>query len=131
LRRSSHVPGDASARYTRAWFGANGSLYRIDPKTGAAKYLFTPIPERPSRLAAMALGPDGMAYGITGRDGGCELLRFDPRTETYKLLGPIRDTDGVCCWQAHDIVALPDGTLFAGENDVPTRSGYLWECKIA
>jgi hypothetical protein len=110
--------------------GANGSLYRIDPKTGAAKYLFTPIADRRSRLAAMALGPDGKAYGITGRDGRCELLRFDPRKETYELLGPVRDAEGVCCWQAHDIVALPDGTLFAGENDNPNRSGYLWECKI-
>ncbi len=111
--------------------GASGSLYRVDPKTGKAEYLFTPIPGWRSRLASMALAPDGFAYGITGRDGQCELLRFDPRNEKYELLGKIKDENGEPCWQVHDIVALPDGTLFAGENDVPYRSGYLWECRLS
>ncbi|MFA5865674.1 MAG: hypothetical protein WC975_13435 [Phycisphaerae bacterium] len=110
--------------------GANGSLYRIDPKTGKATYLFTPIHDRRSRLASMTLAADGFAYGVTGRDGRCELLRFDPRKEDYQLLGEIRDEHGISCWQVHDIVALPDGTLYAGENDVPTRSGYLWEITL-
>jgi hypothetical protein len=77
----------------------------------------------------MALGPDGMAYGVTGREGRCKLLRFDPKSEQYDLLGKVRDPDGTCCWQVHDIVALPDGILYAGENDVPHRSGYLWEIR--
>jgi len=111
--------------------GDNGSLFRIDPADGRAERLFTPIGERRSRLAAMALAPDGCAYGVTGRDGRCELLRFDPVGETYELLGPIVDQDGVACWQIHDIVALPDGTLYAGENDVPQRSGWLWELTTA
>jgi hypothetical protein len=111
--------------------GANGSLYRIDPKTGKAEYLFTPISDRRSRLASMAPAPDGFAYGITGRDGKCVLLRFDPKCEKYELMGEIKDESGEPCWQVHDIVALPDGTLFAGENDVPYRSGYLWECRLS
>ena len=110
--------------------GANGSLFRIDPKSGKAEYLFTPVPDRPSRLASMCLAEDGCAYGVTGRAGNCELLQFDPLTEQYELLGRIRDEDGVDCWQIHDIVSLPDGTIYAGENDVPTRSGYLWEIAI-
>lgn len=110
--------------------GANGSLYRINPKSGEAEYLFTPIPDRPSRLASLALAADGCAYGVTGRAGRTELLRFDPAEETYELLGPIKDGNGVACWQAHDIVSLPDGTLYAAENDVPTRSGYLWEIML-
>lgn len=110
--------------------GGNGALYRIAPESGQAEYLFSPVVERRSRLASMALGDDGYAYGVVGRDGQCELLRFDPAKESYELLGEIVDQDGVRCWQVHDLVVLPDGTLYAGENDVPHRSGYLWEIKI-
>jgi len=110
--------------------GGNGSLYRIDIDTGKAKYLGTPIPDRRSRLASMAIGPDGCAYGVTGRDGQCELLRLDPKTEEYELLGDIVDEDGVHCWQIHDVEITPDGKLYAGENDVVHRSGYLWEINI-
>ena len=110
--------------------GGNGSLYRIDTKKKRAEYLFTAIDNRRSRLAAMCMARDGFAYGITGRDGRCELLRFDLRTEEYELLGEIKTSDGINCWQIHHIISLPDGTLFAGENDVPIRSGYLWEIKL-
>ncbi|MFC1525785.1 hypothetical protein ACFL6X_03120 [Candidatus Latescibacterota bacterium] len=106
--------------------GANGSLYRIDPETGMGTYLATPIADRPSRLASLALGPDGAAYGVTGRGGQCEVLRFDPRAETYELLGPVVDGDDRC-WQVHDVAVTVDGVLYAGENDNPHRSGYLWE----
>ena len=67
---------------------------------------------------------------MTGRDGKCELMRFDPNTEQYELLGEIVDTDGVACWQVHHIIALPDGTFYAAENDNPHRSSYLWEIKL-
>ena len=107
--------------------GGNGSLYRIDPKTGQAKYLFTPIEQHRSRLAAMTLGEDGYAYGVTGREGKCQLLKFDPQAETYELLGNIVDADGTACWQAHHTIVLPDGAIYAGENDNPYRSSYLWE----
>lgn len=110
--------------------GANGSLYRIDPSTGKASYLFTPIPDRPSRLASMTLAPDGYAYGVTGRNGQCELLRFDFRNTQYELLGPVVGTDGETCWQVHDICAADDGVLYACENDNPRRSGYLWEIAL-
>lgn len=109
--------------------GANGSLYRIDPQTGKGEYLFTPIERRRSRLAAMTLAGDGFAYGVTGRDGKCELLKFNPETETYELLGDIVDADGTTCWQVHHTIVLPDGTIYAGENDNPYRSSYLWEIK--
>ena len=109
--------------------GGNGSLYRVDMETGMGAYLGTPISDRRSRLAALCLGPDGLAYGVTGRDGRCEVIRFDPRTEAYKLLGPVSDGD-VHCWQVHDVAMAPDGTLYAGENDNPYRSGYLWEIRI-
>ena len=109
--------------------GANGSLYRVDTETGMGTYLGTPVSDRRSRLASLRLGPDGAAYGITGRDGQCEVLRFDPRTEKYELLGPVVDGDHRC-WQVHDLAITPDGVLYAGENDNPYRSGYLWEITL-
>ena len=84
---------------------------------------------RPSRLAAMALGPDGCAYGVTGREGRCELLRFDFRSTRYELLGPVRDEHGDAAWQVHDICRTNDGVFYACENDNPVRSGYLWEIR--
>ena len=109
--------------------GANGSLYRVDLDTGMGTYLGTPIADRRSRLASMALGPDGAAYGVTGRDGQCEVIRFDPATEQYELLGEVVDGD-TRCWQVHDVAVADDGTIYAGENDNPYRSGYLWEIEI-
>lgn len=109
---------------------ANGSLYRIDIHTNEATYLFTPISDRRSRLAALAVGPDGYAYGVTGRDGDCRLLRFDFRNTKYELLGKVVDQEGEPCWQIHHVVITDDGVLYAGENDIPHRSGYLWEIKL-
>ena len=113
--------------------GAGGALYKIDPKTGDAKFLFKAIGEkgRRSRLASMHLGPDGMAYGVTGRDGKCEILRFNPNDESFTLLGPLTDSQtGEAAWQIHDVCITPDGVLYAGENDNPHRSGYLWEVEL-
>ena len=110
--------------------GPNGSLYRIDTDTAESQYLFTPIKDRPSRLASLVVGTDGFAYGVTGREGKCELLRFDFKKTKYELLGPIVATDGTACFQAHDICVTSDGTFYVCENDNPGRSGYLWEIKI-
>ena len=110
--------------------GANGSIYRINTKTGYAAYLFTPVEDRNSRLASMKKGPDGYAYGIVGRDGKCELLRFDYKNTKYELLGQIIDKEGTPCYQIHDLVITDDMVIYACENDVPHRSGYLWEIKL-
>ena len=84
---------------------------------------------RCSRLASLRMAPDGYAYGVTGRDGHCKLLQFDPLKEKYKLLGEI--TDGhESCWQAHDVTITTDNVIYACENDNPNRSGYLWEIKL-
>lgn len=110
--------------------GANGSLYRIDPDTGKAEYLFTPVSDRPSRLASLATVDDNVAYGIVGREGRCELLRVHFREGRYDLLGPIEDDEGHRMFQCHDIVATEDGVLFACENDNPYRSSFLWEITV-
>ncbi|MDP6775424.1 MAG: hypothetical protein QGI83_01525, partial [Candidatus Latescibacteria bacterium] len=109
--------------------GDNGSIYRIDRETGMGTLLGTPVPDRRSRLTTLQPGPDGGAYGVTGRDGQCEVIRFDPETETYDLLGPVVDGDERC-WQVHDVAVAADGTIYAGENDNPYRSGYLWEIQL-
>ena len=108
---------------------ANGSIYRLDTETGMGTYLDTPIPDRRSRLTTLQPGPDGAAYGVTGRDGQCEVIRFDPETEQYELVGKVVDGEDRL-WQAHDVAVAPDGTIYAGENDNPYRSGYLWEIKL-
>jgi hypothetical protein len=109
--------------------GGNGSLYRVDPQTGQGTYLGTPIADRPSRLTSLRLAPDGKAYGVTGRAGQCEVIRFDPRSEKYELIGAVTDGDEPC-WQVHDVTITPDGVLYAGENDNPRRSGYVWEIQL-
>jgi len=110
--------------------GDNGSLYRIDTRSGQAVYLGTPIRKNRSRLASMVKHPDGYAYGIVGRDGHCRLLRFDPRNDNYEVGDMVIDEEGIAMWQCHDITCTPDGVLYAGENDNPYRSSYLWEIKI-
>jgi streptogramin lyase len=109
--------------------GANGSLYRVNTENGKGEYLGTPVTDRPSRLASLALGKDGNAYGVTGRDGRCELIRFDFQRGKYELLGKIGESGagGEACWQIHNVVFADNGTLYACENDVPHRSSYLWE----
>jgi len=108
--------------------GDNGSLYRINPETAEAEYLGTPIADQPSRLTNLVMHTDGNAYGVTGRLGNCRVLRFNPRDNKYELIGdPLKDESGEPTWQIHDVSISPDGVLYAGENDVPHRSGYLWE----
>lgn len=110
--------------------GDNGSLYRIETHTAAVTYLGTPISNHASRLTALAMHSDGYAYGITGRNGACRLLRFDPATDTFELGDAIVDSDGVHMFQCHDVTITPDGVMFAGENDNPSRSSYLWEIQL-
>ena len=107
--------------------GSNGSLYRVDPETGEARFLFTPTPDRRSRLSSMIRAEEGIAYGITGRDYQCELMRVDYRKGTFEKLGFVRDAEGDAMYQCHHLVLTDDGALYACENDNPYRSSYLWE----
>lgn len=108
--------------------GAGGSFYRLDPATGQATFLFTPTADRPSRLSSLVKAEDGVAYGVTGRNGQCELMRVCYQEGTYEKLGPIRTADAAL-WQNHDIVKAGN-SLFICENDNPYRSSYLWEVTI-
>ena len=115
--------------------GGAGGFYRLDPKTGDAEFLFQAVGDegrgRRSRMAGIQMGPDGFAYAVTGRDGECEILKFNPADETHELIGALKDSDtGVAAFQVHDVCVTPDGILYAGENDNPYRSGYLWEVAL-
>lgn len=110
--------------------GANGSLFRIDPATGDAEFLFNAVPDRRSRLASLAQTQDGLAYGVVGRDYDCELMRFDCKDGSFEKLGAVVDVDGKPMFQCHNIVATPDGVFYASENDNPYRSSYLWEITL-
>lgn len=105
---------------------AEGLLCRIDPDDHSVALIGKPGPHR--RLAAMANGPDGMLYGAAGRDGAATLFRFNPANGVLEDLGLIYDPVlQERAFQLHDMTIAADGTIFAGENDVPYRSGYLWE----
>jgi hypothetical protein len=110
--------------------GGNGSLYRLCPSSGEVQLLGTPISAQPSRLTSMALHSDGCAYGITGRQGQCRLLRLDLRNDKWELGDAIVDEDGIAMWQCHDIAITPEGVLYTAENDHPARSSYLWEITL-
>lgn len=110
--------------------GANGSFYRFDPDSGDAEFLFTPTPDRRSRLSSLVKTEDGVAYGVTGRDGECELMRVFYKEARFEKLGRIVDAEGNAMFQCHDIVATSDGVLYACENDNPHRSSYLWEITL-
>jgi hypothetical protein len=107
-----------------------GSLYRIDPATGKVAFVCSPMGDRPSRLTSMALGSEDFAYGVIGREGACELLRFNTLTGDAELLGPVADGDDRC-WQVHDVALHSStNTLYACENDPPSRSGFLWKIAL-
>ena len=110
--------------------GANGSLYRIDTESGEAQFLFTPTPDRPSRLTSMVGCGNDAAYGVTGRAGNCELMRVNYKAGTFEKLAPVRDEAGCAMWQCHHMVAAGKDTLYLCENDNPYRSSYLWEVQL-
>ena len=55
------------------------------------------------------------------------MIKFDPSHDSWELGGAIVDEHGVAMHQCHDLAITKEGVIYAGENDVPDRSGYLWE----
>jgi len=108
-----------------------GALYKLDTETARAEFVCRPIEYGPSRLASLRLGPDGMAYGVVGMDFNIQLMRFNPKDDSYRLLGPVYDQSiGEGAHQIHDVAITDDLTIYAGENDNIRRSSYLWECRL-
>jgi len=126
----AHVDGMIAAPNGNIYCGSGeGGLFRIDPETAKVTPLGAPVP--PARIAAFAVGTDGFLYGIGGRYGNASLFRMDLDTEKCELLGPLYDpAAGESAWQIHDMDFTADGAIFAGENDNPFRSSYLWEIRL-
>jgi hypothetical protein len=105
---------------------SEGLLCRIDPESHQVRAIGKPGPG--GRLAALANGPDGKMYGTAGRDGSVVLFSYDPSRDRLRELGPIFDPEiAERAWHIHALTMFKDGSIYAGENDVPHRSGYLWE----
>jgi hypothetical protein len=105
---------------------AEGLLCRIDPDTHQVRAVGKPGPA--ARLAAMTNGPDGKLYGSAGKDGSIILFSYDPARDRLRDLGPVFDHEShERAWHLHSLTMFKDGVIYAGENDVPHRSGYLWE----
>lgn len=129
------LDGKGFVRQDGAHTGPDGAVYmgtlegllcRIDPDSGKLDVIGKPAPGR--RLTGMVNGPDGNLYGSCGRDGMAHLFRLHPGSGNLDNLGPIFDPElGEGAWQVHDLAVMADGTFYAGENDVPHRSSYLWE----
>ena len=133
----AHIDGMFAAPNGKIYCGSGeGGLFRIDPDTAEVTLVGAPVP--PARIAAFTLkqvqglmGSDGYLYGIGGRYGNASLFRMDIETERYELLGRLYDPEiGTSAWQIHDMDITPDGTIYAGENDNPFRSSYLWEITL-
>ena len=126
----AHIDGLIAAPNGKLYCGSGeGGLFRIDPDSGEVTLLGAPVP--PARIAAFAMGPDGYLYGIGGQYGNASLFRMDLETEKYELLGRLLDpATGDSAWQIHDMDIGADGVIYAGENDNPNRSSYLWEISL-
>ncbi|MBI4025270.1 MAG: hypothetical protein HY360_09845 [Verrucomicrobia bacterium] len=106
-----------------------GSLCRLHAESAAVEYLGHPAPTR--RLPALKKFRDHLLIGCCGdEDGGC-LFTYDTRARHFEALGPIIDSQtGLPLYRTHDLAIGPDGRVYVGETDVPTRSGYLWEVEL-
>ena len=106
----------------------DGILLRIDPDSGALEEIGQPGTAKAKRLSAMISDGEGRIFGVAGKGGEAELFSLDVESCDITEHGRVFDPEiEVNAWQIHDLALCNDGTLFAGENDVPTRSSYLWE----
>ncbi len=126
----AHLDGIIAAPNGKIYCGSGeGGFFRIDPDTSEVTLLGAPVP--PSRIAAFAIGNDGFLYGIGGRYGNASLFRMNLENEEYELIGKLYDPEADASpWSIHDMDITPDGVIYAGENDNPYRSAYLWEIKL-
>ena len=126
----AHIDGMISAPNGFIYCGSDeGGFFRINPETAEVTLIGAPVP--PRRLAAFTIGKDGYLYGIGGKFGNASLFRMNLETEKYELLGQLYDQRlDLSAWQIHDMDMASDGTIFAGENDNPFRSSYLWEISL-
>lgn len=106
----------------------SGELYRLSPTRGELDYLVKPLPG--NRLPALAIGENGMIYGVGGNDWAVYAFAYDRETGWYQVSDRIVDTEtGEPCFRAHDLVIVGP-RLFVCETDVNTRGAWLWELRL-
>ena len=104
-----------------------GDFFRLDPRNGELTFLGKPFPD--TRLPGLAVGPDGWLYLSGGNTRASMLSRYNRKENRFEYLGSVEHPDGTFLHYAHEIVVVDD-TVYIGETDNMTRSGYLWECKV-
>jgi hypothetical protein len=106
-----------------------GALCRLNPKTAEVTLLGKPSSGR--RMTGLALGRDGQIYGVAGDCERARVFSYDRESGRFTNWGGIFDPAlGEGPERTHDIALTDDYVLFAGENDNPRRSGFLWECRL-
>lgn len=108
---------------------AEGGFCRLDPDTAEVVLLGKPCPG--SRLTGLAQTADGRIYGVGGDHHRVHIFSYNIETARFENCGAVFDPEtGESPERIHDLAMTTDGVLFAGENDNPCRSGYLWECRL-
>ncbi len=106
-----------------------GSLCRLDPKTAEVEYLGKPSPTQ--RLPGLIVWKDSLLLGCSGDEEGGNVFAYDRETRAFHQLGPIVDSEsGLKLYRVHDLCLMNNRLAYVAETDVPTRSGYLWECEM-
>jgi sugar lactone lactonase YvrE len=121
----STVTGPDGAVYAST---RDGMFCRIDPDRGEVETIAQPGSAKLRRLSAMISDGESRIFGIAGKGGEAELFSYEVGSGAVTVHGRVYDPEiDVNAWQIHDLALCDDGTLYAGENDVPLRSSYLWE----
>lgn len=106
-----------------------GSLCRLDPKTAEVRYLGKPAAT--ARMPGLVVWKDSLLLGAAGDEEGGTVFAYDRETNAFHYLGSIIDSEtGLKLYRVHDMRLVGDRTAYVAETDVPTRSGYLWECEL-
>ncbi len=99
---------------------SDGYLFRLDPQKGEVVCLGKPIREQ--RIRALAIGKDGLLYGVGGEDEAIsKLFRYNPKTGDLRELGVLHER-GWTVYRIDTLVIGADGALYLGES---SRIGHL------
>jgi hypothetical protein len=108
---------------------AGGTLLRLNPKTAEVKYLGKPYASQ--RMPGLKVWREGLLLGVVGDSELSYLFAYDRETGRFIDLGAIVDSEsGLPLYRTHDLAVVENRRVYVAETDVPSRSGYLWECEV-
>lgn len=107
-----------------------GTLCRLNPKTAEVIYLGRPHPTK--RLPGLKMLDDRHILCAGGDEDGGFMAIYDIKANSWQHLGELADEKtGQKLYRVHDMtLSLDKKTAYIAETDVPSRSGFLWECKV-